>query len=380
MSDRKWCSSMGRYVLGVMKGDGIGPEIVAETVKVLKATEAVFADLQFEYMELPVGLAAYEQEGSTLPAATVDALKQCHAAILGPLTTHIYEKDNPRMVNASGALRKTFDLYANIRPVQTFAGVNSKYSDIDLAVVRENTEGMYADRNLYYGHGEIMPDPHTVLSFRVVTRKASERIARVGLELANARKKKYASIIHKMNVLHKGCGMFVHTVRQVAQDFPQVKIDDYHIDAFALHLVQRPEDFDVIITTNMFGDILSDLTAGLVGGLGLAPGLNVGDHFMIAQAAHGSAPTIANKGIANPVAEILSAKMMLEWLAIRNRDGSAARAASLIEAAVEQVLLQGYKTPDIGGNSSTSQCGDKIAEYILERGEAGDRPQPAAKS
>ncbi|MCP8616322.1 isocitrate/isopropylmalate dehydrogenase family protein [Salirhabdus salicampi] len=356
---------MGKYVLGVMKGDGIGPEIVTETVKVIKAVESVFDNLKFELIELPVGLHAYETFGSTLPEETVKQLKQCDAGILGPLTTHSYEKDNPNTVNASGSLRKRFDLYANIRPARTFPGVQTKYSDIDLVIVRENTEGMYADRNLYYGNGEFMPDPDTVLSMRVVTRKGSERISRVGLELANARKKKYASLVHKMNVLDKGCGLFVNSAKQIAETYPKVKIDDYHVDAFALHLVQRPEDFDVIITTNMFGDILSDLTAGLVGGLGLAPGLNLGDNFMLAQATHGSAPTIADQGIANPSAEILSAKMMLEWLSIRNDDETPLKAAQLIENAVDHVLAKGIKTPDLNGKASTSQFGDALVEYII---------------
>jgi 3-isopropylmalate dehydrogenase len=358
---------MAKYVIGVMEGDGIGPEIVRETVKALQAVETVFDDLQFEFMELPIGLAAYEKLGSTLSDVTVEGLKQCHAGLLGPLTTHSYEKDNPNSVNASGALRKRFDLYANIRPARNFPGVQTKYGGIDLVVVRENTEGMYADRNLYYGNGEIMPDPDTVLSFRVVTRKGSERIARVGLELAASRKKQYATLVHKMNVLDKGCGMFVNSAKHVAENYPQLKLDDYHVDAFALYLVQRPEDFDVIITTNMFGDILSDLTAGLVGGLGLAPGLNLGEEFMIAQATHGSAPTIANQGIANPTAEILSAKMMLEWLGIRHLDDTAARAARLIEESIDHVLQQGIKTPDLGGKASTSAYGDALVQCIKER-------------
>lgn len=358
---------MGQYVIGVMKGDGIGPEIVAETVKVLKAVETVFDELNFEFKELPIGLEAYENLGSTLPETTIEGLKNCHAGILGPLTTHSYEKDNSNTVNASGALRKKLDLYANIRPARSFKGVKTRFSDIDLVIIRENTEGMYADRNLFYGNGEIMPDPDTVISLRVITRKASERISRIGIELANTRQKKYASLVHKMNVLDKGCGMFINSAKHVAQNFPQVKMDDYHVDAFALHLVQRPEDFDVIITTNMFGDILSDLTAGLIGGLGLAPGLNLGDHFMLAQATHGSAPTIANKGIANPSAEILSAKLMLEWLGIRNQDELAISAANIIEESLDFILQQGIKTPDLGGSASTSEFGDTLAREIKER-------------
>jgi 3-isopropylmalate dehydrogenase len=354
---------MGKYRIAVMEGDGIGPEIVRETVKVLEAIQSVVSDLEFRFEKLPIGLEAYVNCGSTLPEATLERLRQCHAGILGPLTTHLYEKDNPNTVNASGALRKRFDLYANIRPARNVPGVHTKFDGVDLIVVRENTEGMYADRNLHYGSGEVMPDPDTVLSFRVVTRKASERLAKVGLELASSRRK-HVSLVHKMNVLHKGCGMFVESCRNMAKAYPQIELDDYHIDAFALHLVQRPQDFDVIVTTNMFGDILSDLTAGLVGGLGLAPGLNLGDDFMIAQATHGSAPTIANKGIANPAAEILSAKMMLDWLGIRNQDPQASKAASIIESAIHVVMTQGIKTPDLGGTASTKDFGDAVVAQI----------------
>jgi 3-isopropylmalate dehydrogenase len=358
---------MGKYRIAVMEGDGIGPEIVRETVKVLEAVQSVVSGLEIRFEKLPIGLEAYVNCGSTLPEATLEGLRQCHAGILGPLTTHIYEKDNPNTVNASGVLRKHFDLYANIRPARNFPGVCTKFDGVDLVVVRENTEGMYADRNLYYGSGEMMPDPDTVLSFRVVTRKASERLARVGLELASSRRK-HVSLVHKMNVLHKGCGMFVESCRNAAHAYPEIEIDDYHVDAFALHLVQHPQTFDVIVTTNMFGDILSDLTAGLVGGLGLAPGLNLGDDFMIAQATHGSAPAIANKGIANPAAEILSARMMLDWLGIRNQDPHASKAASIIESAIHAVLEQGIKTPDLGGTASTQDFGDAVAEEIRQMG------------
>lgn len=354
---------MGKYRIGVMEGDGIGPEIVRETVKVLQAVQSVVSDLELQFESLPVGLEAYESCGSTLPDKTLTRLRDCDAGILGPLTTHIYEKDNPHTVNASGALRKHFDLYANIRPARNFPGVETKFTGIDLVVVRENTEGMYADRNLFYGNGEIMPDPDTVLSFRLVTRKASERLAEMGLKLAESRRKQ-VTLVHKMNVLHKGCGLFVDSCRKMGEPYADIQIDDYHVDAFALHLVQRPQDFDVIVTTNMFGDILSDLAAGLIGGLGLAPGLNIGDDFMIAQATHGSAPSIANQGIVNPTAEILSAKMMLEWLGIRNQDPHASLAAALIETAIDAVLTRGIKTPDLGGTASTAGYGDVIVAEI----------------
>ncbi len=356
---------MAKYNIAVMEGDGIGPEIVKETMKVLRLAEGLFEGLVIDCHYFPIGLSSFNQYGSTLPDETIAGLKQCDAGILGPLTTHAYNTNNPDMVNASGKLRKQFDLYANVRPARTFPGVSSRFENVDLVIIRENTEGMYADRNLYYNTGEFMTDSDTVLSLRVVTRKGSERLAKVGLDLASARHKKL-SIVHKKNVLRQGCGLFYDSCHQVGADYPNVYIDDYHVDAFAMHLVQKPEDFDVIVTTNMFGDILSDQAAGLIGGLGLAPGLNVGDSFLLAQATHGSAPDISGKNLANPISEILSAKMMLEWLSIRNNDQYALDAASLIENGVEETLSRGFKTKDLGGNLSTEEFGDHLIEIIKE--------------
>lgn len=357
---------MTRYKVAIMEGDGIGPEIVKETIKALNAVQSKFDSLEFEYMKLDVGLNSYEKNGDTLPIETREGLRECDAAILGPLTTHIYDTENPNMVNPSGTLRKEFDLYANIRPAKNYPGVQTRYENVDLVIVRENTEGMYSDRNLHFNTGEFMPDPDTVLSFRLVTRKASERLAKIGFELANARKKS-VTIVHKMNVLRKGCGLFYDSAKKIGEEeYEAISVNDYHVDAFALHLVQKPETFDVVITTNMFGDILSDQAAGLVGGLGLAPGLNLGDSFLIAQATHGSAPDIAGKNIANPIAEILSAKMMLEWIGIRNDDDAAIKAAALIDRSIEELLKKGLKTADIGGTLSTEDFGNALVQTIEE--------------
>lgn len=354
---------MGHYTIAVMEGDGIGPEIVKETVKALTTIQSIVQGLDLEFTDLPVGLGAYERNGSTLPTETLEGLKKCDAAILGPVSTHIYETDNPNMVNPSGSLRKAFDLYANIRPAKNFPGVTSRFENVDMVVVRENTEGMYADRNLYFGSGEFMPDPDTVLSLRVVTRKGSERLAKIGFELAMSRKKS-VTVVHKKNVLRKGCGLFYDSCLKIGSQYNGVTVQDFHIDAFAMHLVRKPEVFDVVVTTNMFGDILSDQAAGLVGGLGLAPGLNLGDNFMIAQATHGSAPDIAGKNIVNPISEILSGKMMLEWLGIRNNDQSASTAAVLLQNAVEETLRKNAKTPDLGGALSTEEFGDRLVQEI----------------
>ncbi len=268
------------------------------------------------------------------------------------------------MPNPSAVLRKRFELYANIRPARSFPGVPSLRPDVDVVVVRENTEGFYADRNMLDGSGEFKPTPDTVLSVRVVTRRASERVARAAFELAS-RRSNHVTLVHKANVLKLGCGLFLDVCRSVASEYPDVRVDDYHVDAFAMHLIMHPQDFDVVVTTNLFGDILSDEAAGLVGGLGLAPGLNAGDDHAMAQAVHGSAPDIAGQGKANPVASILSLAMLLDWLGSRHGDDAASTAAKKITSAVERVLNAGKtSTPDLGGTATTAEMTDAIVKAM----------------
>ncbi|MFB5662268.1 isocitrate/isopropylmalate dehydrogenase family protein [Alteribacillus sp. HJP-4] len=354
---------MNSYQIAVMEGDGIGPEIVNVTFNVLRAAQERCGNFRLNFRHLPAGLSAYKKYGTTLPEETIAGLTHSDAAILGPLTTHIYDTADPAMVNPSGRLRKHFDLYANFRPARNYDGVRTRYQNVDLVVVRENTEGMYADRNLYSNSGEFMTDPDTALSIRLVTRKASERIAEMAFASAASRKK-HVTIVHKKNVLRQGCGLFHESCLRVAERFPDIVVDDFHVDAFALHLTQKPEAFDVIVTTNMFGDILSDQAAGLIGGLGLAPGLNLGETLMIAQATHGSAPDIAGKGAANPVSEIMSAQMMLDWLGRRRKDDTLLEAASSINRAVEKILAQGRKTADLGGSLTTEEFGTQIINML----------------
>ena len=311
---------MGSYRLAVMDGDGIGPEVIGAARQVLRAIPGVVSGLDLSTVDLPVGLSAFEAHGTTLPEHTLLELPHCDGWILGPVTTHAYQ--GPAMPNPSAVLRKRFELYANIRPARSFPGVPSLRPDVDVVVVRENTEGFYADRNMLDGSGEFKPTPDTVLSVRVVTRRASERVARAAFELAS-RRSKHVTLVHKANVLKLGCGLFLESCRSVASDYPDVRVDDYHVDAFAMHLIMHPQDFDVVVTTNLFGDVLSDEAAGLVGGLGLAPGLNAGDDHAMAQAVHGSAPDIAGQGKANPVASILSLAMLLDWLGSRHGDDAA---------------------------------------------------------
>ena len=349
----------------VLEGDGIGPEIIAGTVQVMEAALRQ-SNAAVDLVPRPIGLAALKSHGRTVPTETQEALAQADGVLLGPVTSHVYDIFKPETANPSAYLRKTYDLYANVRPARSRKGIKSMSDKVDLVVMRENTEGFYADRNLMDGNGELRPDVDTVLSVRLITRRACMRIARAGFALARARGgKKRVSLVHKANVLRRGDGLFLECCREVARDYPEIAVDDFHIDAAAMHLILRPEHFDVIITTNMYGDILSDEAAGLVGGLGLAPGLNAGDRIAMAQAVHGSAPDIAGKGIANPSAEMLSAAMLLEWLGHRRNDAALRRAGELITSAIDKTIARGdLLTPDLGGKASTDTFASAVVGAI----------------
>ncbi len=366
---------MSHHRIALLTGDGIGNDVVPAAAELLRsvARRLAASGIALELVDLPVGLAAYERYGSTLPETTVAALLECDGALLGPVMNHAYRIGEPGMLNPSKELRKRLDLFANVRPARTQPGSTTGVAGVDLVIVRENTEGFYADRNVLDGNGELRPDGDTVLSVRVVTRKASERVARAAFELARRRAGKMrVTIGHKANVLRRGCGLFLEACHSVAREFPDVKVDDYHVDALAMELVMRPQSFDVIVTTNLFGDILSDLTAGLVGGLGMAPGLNAGTDLAIAQAVHGAAPDIAGKGVANPVAVILSSAMLLRWLAIERSQPELDEAAHVIESAVTAALRAGrHLTPDLGGAATTMQFGAAILRELDEATWAG---------
>lgn len=346
-------------------GDGIGPDIVRSTMRVLeKAGHNRGIDIKFA--TLPSGLAALESHGSTLPERTVEELPRYLGWILGPVSHHGYPQEDKRYINPSGYLRKHFELYANIRPSRAFEGVPHSRSDIDLVIVRENTEGFYADRNVLDGNGEFRPDKDMVISLRVVSRRASMRVARQAFSLARQRNGKLkVCIVHKANVLRRGDGLFLECCREVAKEYPEITVEDYHVDAFAMYLVTRPQDFDVVVTTNMFGDILSDEAAGLVGGLGIAPGLNAGDTHAMAQAVHGSAPDIEHLHVANPVSEVLSGTLLLEWLSRKESIPELQDAANDVEQAVGQTLAERkVLTPDLGGEANTASMTDAILEKL----------------
>lgn len=370
---------MGSYKIGVLLGDDIGPEIVPQAVACLQVAAEVSAGLKLDFIDLPIGAAAYKATGCTLPPGTLEQMAEMDGWILGPLGHSAYAKNDPNALNPHPIIRRHFDLYANIRPALSLPGVKALHQGVDLVIVRENNEGMQPDRNMYKGSGEFMPTPEVALSTRVITRRGSERVARAALEIARARGKARAAcgqshpagkrprltIIHKRSVFKLTCGLFVDTAREVAKDYPEIEVDDHNVDSFALKLALRPQEFDTVVVTNMFGDILTDLAAGLVGGLGLAPGLNAGERWAMAQATHGSAPDIAGKNIANPYAIIVSAEMLLDWLGRRHSDAAAVDAAKRIGSAVHRTIAQNLaRTPDIGGKAGTMEFGRAVAEAV----------------
>ncbi len=348
--------------IGVLNGDDIGHEVVPEAVKVLRAA-AVAADVAIEWVPVPIGRQALDTLGTTMPADTLERLHALDGWILGPIGHMAYPK-RPEAVNPHPILRKHFDLFANIRPVKSYPTLPSVHQGVDLVIVRENNEGFQPDRNVVAGCGEFRPTEDVTISVRVITRKGSSKVARAAFELARTRRK-HLTAIHKDTVFKLGCGMFAEECRKLAQEYPDVTYDEAIVDTFAMRLVMTPQRYDVVVTTNMFGDILSDEAAGLVGGLGLAPGLSAGPDHAMAQATHGSAPDIAGRGIANPYAMVVSGQMLLDWLGRRQQNHAAVRAASLIGAAMDRVIADGRTlTPDLGGNATTSAMGDAIAGAV----------------
>jgi len=349
--------------LMLLPGDGIGPEIGAGLRHVLSAANDRFGlGLTLETAE--VGLAALTKAGTTLPETVLEAARGCEGIILGPLSTYEYPPASEGGINASAAFRKELDLYANIRPARTRPGVRAAASDMDLVVVRENTEGFYADRTMFAGSGEFMPTEDLALALRKVSRAGSARIARQACELAMRRAKRL-TIVHKANVLKLTDGLFHKTASKVAEEYREIEVDEVLVDAAASLLVRQPSRFDVIVTTNMFGDILSNLTAELSGGLGLAASLNAGDQYAMAQASHGSAPDIAGRDVANPSSLILSAAMLFDWLGRRNGVPDLRSAADAIERAVDGQLAEpAGRTRDLGGDFGTQAFAQAVADRL----------------
>jgi isocitrate dehydrogenase (NAD+) len=333
------------YDVTLIAGDGIGPEITAETVKVLQAT-----GLRFNWDEELAGMAAVEATGTPLPDATVDSIRKNALALKGPLTTPI--GTGFRSVNVG--LRKEFELFANIRPARTIIP-GGRYENVDIVLVRENLEGLYIGVEHFVAIGD---DPRAVAeSMAIVTRRGCERIIRYAFDYALKHGRRKVTIVHKANILKMVSGLFLEVGRAVAQEFVgRIESNDMIVDNTAMQLVLRPEQFDVMVTTNMFGDILSDEVSGLVGGLGLAPGANIGTKAAIFEAVHGSAPDIAGKGIANPSAQMFAAAMMLDHL------GELDRAERIRHAIVTTIVRDGIRTRDLGGTASTQEFGSAVAQ------------------
>jgi 3-isopropylmalate dehydrogenase len=344
----------------VLPGDGIGPEITAATLSVLDRANALFK-LRLKLHREEIGLASLKKEGTTLPSRVLDAARTADGVILGPLSTYEYPEREKGGINPSAELRTKLDLYANIRPAKSRMGVGLTGKPVDLVIYRENTEGFYADRNMYSGGSEFMPTEDMALAVRRVTAKCCERIARRAFEAAMRRRKRLTAV-HKANVFRISDGLFLREVRKVAKDFPQVQLEEIIVDAMAALLLRDPMRFDVIVAENMYGDILSEEASELSGGLGLGGSINAGDELCVAQAQHGSAPDIAGKDRANPSSLILSAAMLLEWIASRRGDATLAGAAKSIEAAVDSTLQDPTaRTADLGGKLGTQEFAKAIA-------------------
>ncbi len=347
----------------VLPGDGIGPEIVGPTLQILERVSASFGfGLKVETEE--IGLASLAARGTTLPQAVMERIPQVDGVVLGPVSHYAYPPRAEGGINPSAELRTHFSLFANLRPAVSRPDLSVLRAPMDLVIVRENTEGFYSDRNMYAGGGEFMPDADSAFSIRKITATGCERLAVAAFELAGRRRRKVTAV-HKANVLHLSDGLFLRVVREVAARYPEVELDELIVDATAAALIRRPDSFDVIVTTNMFGDILSDEAAELSGSLGLAGSLNVGHDIAVAQAQHGSAPDIAGRGVANPTSLILSAAMLLDWRGRRDGDETLCAAGAAIGAAVEATLDNPRtRTRDLGGELSTTEFGDRVLEQL----------------
>src|SRR6266478_6601172 len=337
----------------VMEGDGIGPEITAATMAVLGDADRVFK-LGLSFTPVAIGLAALRAQGTTLPPAAVDAAKAADGVILGPVSHNDYPPLAQGGLNPSGELRKRLDLFANIRPARSRAGLTPRCGrDIDLVIVRENTEGFYADRSMHQGPGEFMPTPDVAVAVRKITREGCERIVEAACSLA-ARRRRKVTVVHKANVLRLSDGFFLDCARRVAARHSGIDCEERLVDAMAALLIRDPGQFDVIVTTNMFGDILSDEAAEIAGSLGIGASLNAGHHFAVAQAQHGSAPDIAGRDLANPTSLIESTAMLLAWLEERGRgDKFAAASRRIINAVDAAIAVPHHRTRDLGGPLGT---------------------------
>ncbi len=331
----------------LIKGDGIGPSIMDEAVKVIEASGA-----KIEWEEAHAGLSAFEKFETPLPDATMASFDKTRVAFKGPLTTVV--GTGFRSINV--ALRQKYELYANVRPAKNWNGIKTRFDNVDIVIVRENTEGLYSGLEHY-----LTPKKDIAESLAVVTRSGSKRVIEYAFKYARDNNRKKVTVCHKANILKYTQGIFLDVARETAAKYPDIEFDEKIVDAACMHMVMKPEQFDVVVTTNMFGDILSDLTAGLVGGLGLIPGANIGDDAALFEAVHGSAPDIAGKNLANPAAVIMAGVMMLNHL-------GEFEAANRVDNALKKVVNEGkYVTPDLNPDAKcgTKGMGDAIVRAMV---------------
>ncbi|MCL2288545.1 MAG: isocitrate/isopropylmalate dehydrogenase family protein [Candidatus Bathyarchaeota archaeon] len=339
---------MTDYKIALMPGDGIGPELTEATLKILDVVQENFG-VNLNIVHAEAGDAVLKKRGVALPEDTLKIIRESHACLKGPV--------GETAADVIVKLRLLFDLYANIRPIKAFPNVSVAHPDIDMIFVRENTEDVY--KGLEYTIGN-----DVAVCLRVITRQNCERIAKHAFETAKQRQKKKVTVIHKANVMRITDGLFKSVCQETAKKYPNIQYNEMYVDAATMHLIRTPQEFDVICTCNMFGDILSDEAAQLIGGLGMAPGANIGENFALFEPIHGSAPDIAGKQIANPISMILSAKMMLNWLNEKYSDTACLNAAKAIEKATIQTLINGITVPDLGGKVSTQQMAQAIATEL----------------
>lgn len=340
---------MSSYKIALLPGDGTGPELTEATLKVLEATQKKNR-IKLAITKAEAGDECLRRTGNALPQKTVEIIKSSNTCLKGPV--------GETAADVIVKLRLLFDLYANIRPIKSYPNVPNMGSDIDFVIFRENTEDVY--RGL-----ELDMDKDTAICLRVITRRGSERIARYAFETARSRNKKHkVTAVHKTNVMKKTEGLFMQACRDVAKSYPEITMDDMYVDNASMQLIKRPSEFDVIVTTNMFGDILSDEASILVGGLGMIPGANIGDNFALFEPVHGSAPKYAGKQVANPSAMILASSKMFEWLGQKHKDPLCKKAAEDIESALIRTLEANILTQDLGGKTRTMEFAEAVAKRI----------------
>jgi len=347
----------------VLEGDHIGPEIVPATIAVLEAADRRFG-LGLSFHQDVVGLRAHAAHGTTVPPSVLEAAKAADGIVLGPCSNTHNPPAEQGGLNVPATIRKALDLYVNLRPCRTRPGIPDARRGFDLVFARENTEGFYADRNMALGHGEFMPTEDVALSIRKITGTGSRRIARAAFALARERRRK-VSVVNKKAVLKMTDGLFLREAYAVSKDFPDVEVEEVQVDAFASLLYRKPESFDVVLITNMFGDILSNAGAEMSGGLGIAGSLNHGDDHAAANASHGSAPDIAGLDQVNPTAMILSGAMLLDWIGAKHRKSPYREAAGAIQMAVDELLARPEtRTSDLGGRLGTQAFARKVCEEV----------------